>query len=585
MTATHIETALARPDGQAESTLPLQLAFMAPRLQGDFFPEGRLEISLWGSGRMANLSLEPWSGPFLYAPNRVLAGDKGLYVAQSAPAVLLRGAKLKSLRPSRRCAWWGALTAPQKVERKGKRRIATTPWGVTLVESRQDGDIVIATGASMTEAERGLSLSSETIIAECNAYVARCDLLPAAPPLMRSMTLQSTHAALSSIRRAEDGSFLGLAAGQAYSAPTRTYFRDGYWTLQALLMLEPQAVRDEIDLLAKGVQPDGEAPSGVILTGPAQGLEWEKYRTTNKTYKEEHLRPTDWWSDHFDSPLFLILCIGDYIDATGDRSPMKDHWQTVETIYRRYRRFDTAGNGLPQKPRTDRDWADNVYRHGYVAYNIGLWIGALDCLVKYGSDCDPALAEEAAKVAEQARASLDDVLLTPQGWYADYGVKGDFVEDHLTLDSLTLLRFNAVSPERAKIVLDHVATLLESRNNSRQPYGDWGVMCAWPPFKRPADTRAKSAFAYRYHNGADWPYLSALYAEQRLKYGLDGWTYPMLRWWQTSLENGWMGSVEYFSPPFARGSLLQGWTGMHAAVILSHRAAIEAAISAGKADL
>ena len=86
-----------------------------------------------------------------------------------------------------------------------------------------------------------------------------------------------------------------------------------------------------------------------------------------------------------------------------------------------------------------------------------------------------------------------------------------------------------------------------------------------------ADTRSKSAFAYRYHNGSDWPWLSGLYAEERLRRGLPGWRYPMLRWWETCLEQGWMGAVEYFAPPWGRGSLLQGWSGMPAAAALKYR--------------
>ncbi|MGG7517745.1 GH116 family glycosyl hydrolase [Allorhizobium undicola] len=563
-----------RADGLVETDLPLQMAFMAPRLQGDFYPQGRLELSLWGCGRMASLMLEPWDGPFIHAPNRLTCGEAGLYVAQSAPVLALVGARLKRAMPARRCAWWGSVISPPKVERRDRLRRVATPWGVTLVDERPDG-VIVAVGASEEEASRGLSLSVEAIIAEAEQYVRRCDILPEAPALLRSMAIQSTHAALSSIRRAEDGSFLGLAAGQAYSAPTRTYYRDGYWTLQALLHLDLEAVREQIDLLAGGIQPDGEAPSAVILTGPAQGLEWEKFRTTNKVYKEEHLRPSDWWSDHFDSPLFFILTLGDYLGKGGDKTVLARHFDKVRAIYNRYRALDKEGNGLPQKPRHDRDWADNVYRHGYVAYNIGLWIGALDVIATFGAEIDADLALEAARTAEQARASVDAALLTANGWYADYGLKGEFVEDHLTLDSLTLLRFNAVSREKAVEVLGHVQTLLETRNNQQQPYGDWGVMCAWPPFKRPADTRAKSAFAYRYHNGSDWPYLSGLYAEQRLRFGLDGADYPLLRWWRTSLENGWIGSVEYFSPPFGRGSLLQGWTGMHAAAILAWRERVE----------
>lgn len=98
-----------------------------------------------------------------------------------------------------------------------------------------------------------------------------------------------------------------------------------------------------------------------------------------------------------------------------------------------------------------------------------------------------------------------------------------------------------------------------------------GVLCAWPPFKRRSDTRAKSAFALRYHNGSDWPYLDGLYADTLLQYGIPGSEYPLTRWWMTCLEQGWAGAVEYFSPPFGRGSLLQGWSSMPAAVVMKYR--------------
>ena len=62
-----------------------------------------------------------------------------------------------------------------------------------------------------------------------------------------------------------------------------------------------------------------------------------------------------------------------------------------------------------------------------------------------------------------------------------------------------------------------------------------------------------------------------MYAEERLRRGLPGWRYPMLRWWETCLEQGWMGAVEYFAPPWGRGPLLQGWSGMPAAAALKYR--------------
>jgi hypothetical protein len=96
------------------------------------------------------------------------------------------------------------------------------------------------------------------------------------------------------------------------------------------------------------------------------------------------------------------------------------------------------------------------------------------------------------------------------------------------------------------------------------------VLCTFPPYRRRSDTRAKSAFPFRYHNGADWPYWDGVYAEELLRRKLPGWRYPLLRWWQTCLQQGWAGAVEYFSPPFGRGSPLQGWSSLPAGVALRY---------------
>src|SRR5262249_57906020 len=98
-----------------------------------------------------------------------------------------------------------------------------------------------------------------------------------AEAILRSMVRHGLHATLASARRDAKGRFAGLAAGINYSAPARTYYRDGYWTAQALLPIEPAIVRAQIDLLAYGIQTDGEAPSAVLTTGAAQSAAWEAF--------------------------------------------------------------------------------------------------------------------------------------------------------------------------------------------------------------------------------------------------------------------------------------------------------------------
>ncbi|HEY8571921.1 hypothetical protein [Phenylobacterium sp.] len=440
-----------RADGLLESDDPVRFAFMAPRLQGELAPDGRLDLALWGEGRAGAARLALPQGPYLYAPNRMTWPGGGLFVAQSAPAILVRDAG-------------------------GARVLGPEPLAPAQVE------------------------------AECEAHVRRCDRLPDADPVLRSMVLHGVHAGLSSARQDAHGRFAGLSAGLGYSAPARTYYRDAYWTLPLLEQVAPELIAAEVELLARGVRLDGEAPSGVTLDPAWQGDSLV------------HTRPGDWWSDHFDSPLYFALMSGAPTRAVRDR----------------YRALAGA-DGLPRKPRHDRDWADNVFRSGLVAYDLGLWFGAFG---------EGAEAIDAALWRENL------------GWYGDYDG-----EDHLALDTLTLLRFGATPEDKARRVLDACRSL----------HMPWGVRCAWPPYARRADLRAKSAFPGRYHNGGDWPWLDGLYAGELLRRGLPGWRHPLTRWWETCLAMGWPGAVEHFSPQFGRGSLIQAWSSLPAAVALEHR--------------
>jgi hypothetical protein len=565
----------ARPDGLVESDQAVVLPIMAPRLQGELSAKGSADLALWGEGDLGRLRFTGLDGPYVYGPNSLSAATGAVHVAQEAPVMAICGATYRGFTPAKHCASWDRTAHPKShVKREKARRRIDLPWATVLIEQRGP-DLIVAAGTDLGEAERALHFSVETIIVEAAAYGAHCDRMPEADPVLRSMVMQGTHAALSSVRRDERGRFDGLAAGLHYSAPARTYYRDGYWTLQLLLDVAPAMVHEQIEVLASGVQADGEAPSGVIVSGPEQARAWEHLRTTAFGMDWIHTRSIDWWSDHFDSPLFFILAIGDYVRVTGDLEPAERHWPLVKAIFARYRAF--IQTHLPVKPRHDRDWADNVYRGGYVAYDLGLWVGALDAIAKLGARLDPPLGEEAKALAVNTRAAIETELWREEGWYADYAAPEGLedvepvLEDHLTLDSLTLLRHDAVPEVRALQVLEAVRRRLETRHNTGQAYGDWGMMCVYPPFKHSADTHSKSAFAFRYHNGSDWPWLDGVYAEERLRRGLPGWRYPMVRWWEICLEKGWMGAVEYYSPPWGRGSLLQGWSGLPAAVALKYR--------------
>jgi len=531
-----------RADGALVSAVLPEVPFKNSRLQGELAGDGELRLSVWGAGEAGRLRIEGFEGPFVVTPNRIEAATgAGLYLAQSAPAVAVRGAQPILLRE----------------EGEGRLRLAAV-----------GDDWLIATGADADEAEAASRCEVGQIIAESAAYIARCDRLAAADPLLRSLVMHGVHAALASVCRDAHGGFAGLAAGFDYSSPPRTYYRDSYWTFPILLRLAPELVAAQIGILARQVQPSGEAPSGVICAGP-HAEDFERRRLDELAMAAVHWRAGDWWSDHFDSPLFFVLAIGDHADATGDPTLAKAHWSRLRAIFDRYRAMQ-GFQGLPVKPRNDRDWADNVFRSGLVAYDLGLWVGALDVLARLGVGLDPELAREARLEADHARAAIDQALWLGGG-YADFMRLDGSTEPHVALDTLTLLRFGAAPEARAEAVLQTCRDRLESRRNPRQPYGDFGMTCVDPPFARAEELRGKSAFAYRYHNGGDWPWLDGLYAGERLRRTLAGWRYPLTRWWASCLENGWAGAIEHFSPAYGRGSLMQAWSSLPAAIALEHR--------------
>ncbi|MEJ0065753.1 MAG: hypothetical protein WDM85_10255 [Caulobacteraceae bacterium] len=311
---------------------------MAPRLQGELGADATLRLAIWGAGDVGSLRIAGLEGPFVIAPNRIEARDgAGVWVAQSAPVLAIKGAR------------------PERV-RQGDA-------GPLVVAARPEGWLVAA-GMDAAEAARGMALDVAQVVREAGDHAARCDLLPSAEPVLRSMVIQGAHAGLSSVRGYPGGHFAGLAAGLAYSTPPRTYYRDGYWTLPLLSRVAPQVVAEQIDLLATCVQADGEAPSGVIVQGP-HAASFEAYRLAEPALAAIHWRPGEWWSDHFDSPLFFVIAVGEHVAASGDTDMALRHWPKLLAVFHRYMALRGA-DGLPVKPRNDRDWADNVFRQGLV---------------------------------------------------------------------------------------------------------------------------------------------------------------------------------------------------------------------------
>ena len=587
------------PAGALEGAGPVELALTGARLQARAHPGGLDRMLVWGSGGIGALRFEPplpAAVEVRVTPNRIAYRAPGvrLQVAglPDAPVVLLRG---EGALPAVRVAAPRALP-PGFGRRAALRRLAdgwgvASDWAELVVRSPggaagargaralgPGGLMVVAAGPARDEAERAAATALAAADPE-RELAAWCEELAAvlaidADDELQGLFLHGLHAARASRRRLADGRFAGLAAGVGYAMPPRTYYRDGYWTAQALLPTWPELAREQLLLLAREVTPDGRAPSGVIVASPAGERVWRARRAAEPALAADHPRDGVWWADHTDAPSFFALLACEVAAWTADPDLFEEPVDGVtigarvaaalEGLERR-----TDADGLPVKALHDRDWADNVFRGGHVTYDAALAYGALTRVAAAVERRDPGRAAAYRARARRLRAAARRRLWSEAaGHHLEFVLADGRAEGHLAIDTLTALRFGLAGEREAASVLAAVRARLETRHNREQPYGDWGVACVFPPYAPWVRRRGKSRFAYRYHDGADWPYWDGVYAEQRLLRGLAGWRYPLARWWQVGLAAGRATPVEYASPPFAPGSPSNGWSAMPAAAML-----------------
>ena len=107
--------------------------------------------------------------------------------------------------------------------------------------------------------------------------------------------------------------------------------------------------------------------------------------------------------------------------------------------------------------------------------------------------------------------------------------------------------------------MDNMEQLLESQNNKEQGGGAFGVMCVYPPYDLPRAACNKSSRLFDYHNGANWCYLTAMYAYAKSLYGKD-WLTPLTETFRYMTDHGYYTLIEYFSPCCPAGSPLQAWS-------------------------
>ncbi|SLM13530.1 putative Glycogen debranching enzyme [uncultured spirochete] len=586
-------------NGWLAGDAPFLLPFSGSRLQGFFNHRGSLDIALWGAGKIGSL--------YVRAAERAV-GRRSFVEYRVSPNVLELKSETRTVRLSAMVDEPVIVVYQESRGDPSNQNITFVPAKNYLWQTESGKQIhtsfIFGESARLSAIHEELFICYENSVhdsqgkklrvsffvigsaqetkraleklkshihnpSEANAFVARS--IPTEQYMSKltqhglsehSCTTQAIHcfhAAFSCVKSDDSGNFAGIAAGIGYSIPARSYFRDSYWTCLALLPFTPDIVRQQILFLEKGVYENGEAPSGLIFPTDAGMRYWEERKKADPALARDHVRPLDWWSDHFDSPLFFVNLVFDYIDFTADWSILDEGTgqtilEKIRTIFSGYKALEDA-DGVPVKPFHDRDWADNVFRQGAVTYDVALYYGAL----AKASRLDGAFA---ARAQALRRAAAKRLWLDDKGYFAEFVQSDGYAETHLAIETITAIHFGLATEEQSRKILKAVKQLLFTRNNQAQPFGDWGVMSVFPGYSARTKRRGKSLFPYRYHNGADWPYWDGLLAWILAERNDPDYQYALTRWWEYGLEQGWPEPVEYFSPPFGRGSPLQAWSSL-----------------------
>lgn len=253
---------------------------------------------------------------------------------------------------------------------------------------------------------------------------------------------------------------------------------------------------------------------------------------------------------------------------TGDKSILQEKagGQTVlsaavKVIEKLSEYSDDTGLLYKRGPYNRRDWCDNVFREGYVTYDEALYARALYALSRLTREYDEASSKAYFLRYEKVKAAINDILWDPElGYYVNYKNES-YTEKNLSVDTVVTVLYSIAPRDRAASVLKNMERYLESKNNTEQKAGDFGVLSVYPFYKPNRSVVLKSSLPYYYHNGGDWPYLSAAYAYAKMMYGME-YKYPLTRWFEYNLGKLNFTPVEFFAPPHPDGSLLQGWSAL-----------------------
>ncbi len=345
------------------------------------------------------------------------------------------------------------------------------------------------------------------------------------------------------------GKYRGFSPSGVCPDPVRSYYVDSYWASTSLYKQDrADMIRDQIVTLAHGIDETGDCPAAVTFRFEAH------------------------WRNHYDSPCFFVMTVYDYINRTGDFSIL-DERVNGRTVYQacllaidKLSTYEDETSLIKKTGKhNNRDWTDRINRTGYVTYDELLYARALYCLSRIAGKRDKVRAAKYHEMFTRTKNAIDRILWDEEkGYYVNYK-DGDFVEDNLSADTVLAVLFGISGEEKTERLLDGISALLETKNNTRQQAGDFGVMSVYPFYRGFDRCYNESSQEYEHQNGAAHPALSALVAYAELRNGRDH-TYALTSSFDWSVKHGIYVPVDYYSPCAPPGTQLAAWNSVAAMV-------------------
>ncbi|MCQ2413174.1 MAG: hypothetical protein MJ082_00060 [Clostridia bacterium] len=390
------------------------------------------------------------------------------------------------------------------------------------------------------ETARDAAEKYETYLADCDAEIRAVVFPEGLSETEKAMYRSAWFCAYENYKEA--GDYRGFMAGHRYLYPMRTYYRDSYFTVLPLYPSHPELIRAQVLTLARGIGEDGNCPSAVRADYSAH------------------------WGNHFDSPSFLVMMAHDYVKYTGDRALLSEKLPGGRTLHETLTaalctlrtHADDTGLLFKAGKYNKRDWADEVNREGYVTYDEILYARAHDCMAYLSDLVGDGKGDFYRAEAKKIKKAINDLLFDESLGYYVNCKSAESVQDNLSIDTVFAVLFGIAQGERARTLLEKMEKILEVRNHPEWDMPDFGTMCVYPFYKGHDSATNKSSQPFYYHNGANWPHLTSMYALAKRKHGME-WRGVLENFFTYGIGHGNYTPVEFYSAPRPDGSLLQAW--------------------------